>query len=189
MKLEILAKRIAQKTNTPELEGVLLRGEPVPTGCMIWTGARNISGIRSDLRMKRGYDGIKQAQHAHEKSQGTIQHEGVRTAVHRLIFQIMEKPNYEYRMKSLCERECCVNPLHWGVIRLGEPQYDIPEMPEFDFNDPWTDEEVVEHIELLLGGYTPSSWADLIAQPLMEEVPHDMLKEQLIKMRKAHLAG
>ena len=46
-------------------------------------------------------------------------------------------------------------------------------------------EEIVEH---LLGGYTPCSWADLIAQPLMEDVPHDQIKEQLIKMGKAHLS-
>ena len=193
MRIETLAKRLAQKTNTPVLEDVVLGKRPVqdlPMDHMMWTGA-----------MDGKFDGYKVRKALDRRGEGyylnmvrsypipIIRWQGAKIAVHRLIFQLINKPDYEFRMKNTCCVLGCVNPLHWTAeaITRNEPEPDA--VPDFMMasDDAWTDEEVEEMLEILFTEQSPANWGDVMTAPLMEGAPEDKVQRVLAKLNRRHL--
>jgi hypothetical protein len=56
-----------------------------------------------------------------------------------------------------------------------------------DMSETWTEEEVTETVELFLGTYDAASWEDVISNPLLQDIPDDLLRSVLIKLNKEHL--
>ena len=194
MKLETLAKRLAAKTNTPELEKVVLGQADIttlPMDCMLWTGAAQgvSSGLRTTVRRDR-QSGMELTQ-VRDRPYGIIRWQGKTISVHRLIFQLVMKPDYEFRMWSNCGVPLCCNPLHYQVERVEreilEPDQTIIIGPED--TDTWTEEEVEEILEGMLDGYDLTNWGDVINNPMIagEDIPHGLFRQVLCNMNKEHL--
>ena len=180
MKLERIAARIAQKTNTPALEDFLLGRRPVsalPQDCMLWTGKKTLSGFsttldRDCLNLPVRYRTIR-------RSMGQIQVDGVTEYVHRLVFKILTKPDFEFHMRNICGNSLCANPKHWDVTST------IPSVV-FD-NSEWTLEEAQETVEAMLARYRITSWSDVSDNPLMQDIPDRLIRQALINLNKEHL--
>lgn len=194
MKLETLAKRLAEKTNTPILEQVVLGQAPItelPTECMIWTGAKLGTTPRKGPRVSReARDGLMVAL-VHDQPYGIIRWQKKTISVRRLLFQLINKPDYEFRMWCDCNVPLCVNPLHYTVEDV-TPEHIPREEPDleditFDGDEGWELGEVEELVEILLTENEPSSWDDVAKHPLMEDVPHGLLRQVLINLNKEHL--
>lgn len=186
MKLETLARRIAQKTDTPELEKLLLEGGDIPTKCMPWTGA-TIRPAGGDFRLKMGrdYNNVAVPAMVMDRPYGKIRWQGKIMMVHRLVFQLIIKPDFEYYMRDQCGNSLCVNPMHWEIIPLSSnpPAPPPPEVIE----ETWTEQEVEEMLDYLLFKNEVKSWDDIISHEAMEGAPPEMLEAQLAKWWKAHL--
>lgn len=180
MKIEILAKRLAEKTNTPRLADFILGKRPVaqlPNDCMTWTGKKTLAGLtvkpaRDRLNVPVLYRTIR-------RPLGQIQVDGKTEYVHRVVFKLLVKPDHEFHMRNICGNSLCCNPKHWDVSSHLPPVI-------FDISE-WTPEEVEETVDAMLGRYEIHSWADVEANPLMQDIPHHMIKECLINMNKEHL--
>lgn len=185
MKFETLAKRLAEKTGTPELEKIIL-GEgalsDLPTTCMIWTGAcdNEFTGYR--LRTTYVAKGIIKKQEAVKSCPVPIlRWQKKKRLVRRLIFQLLTKADYEYRLVSQCKNHKCVNPLHLEIQNPPSNPDDIPYTTEWDFK------AMEELVEMLLTEQTPRNWQDVINAPLMDGVPLDLLEDVLRKLNRRHL--
>lgn len=189
MKLLTLAKRLAEKTNTPALEKVVLGELPVtelPMDCMVWTGAK-YGGPRRGPRTHRSVrDGLRIEVVENERFYGVIRWQKKRIAVRRLLFLLINKPDYEFRMFNECGVDLCVNPLHHRVENVDPPEEPVEE-PSEDPDADWLLSEVAEIIEIVLLEHEPKSWDDVVAYPLTQDVPHDMMREVLTQMNKRHL--
>ncbi|GGA29941.1 hypothetical protein [Neptunicoccus cionae] len=199
MKIEILAKRVAQKTKSPILEKLIL-GEvgrdDLPENCMIWTGASTgRSGPR--MRYKRGYDNIPELTIIMDRPRPVVNFSGKRHSVNRLLFDFATKLDYPYRLESSCGEAMCVNPVHYlpKAIRPGgfaaQETCDmelsqVQDGPAF-VEDPWTLQEVGEFVETALEEHSPTSWQSLIELTFLGEVPHVLIDEYLKKIGKDHL--
>ncbi len=178
----MLAERLAQKTNTPSLAKFIL-GErsygELPLDCMIWTGRKTLCGF--GMKMGRDSNNIPSPYSIIRRSMGQIQVNGKREYVHRLVYKIITRPQFEFRMENKCGNPLCANPKHWEV-------YSEAIAPEvvFDTNE-WTAEEVEESVDAMLGRYSVFCWEDVITNPLTMDIPHGLLREQLIKINKEHL--
>ncbi|MCG7629049.1 hypothetical protein MHM88_14655 [Epibacterium sp. MM17-32] len=194
MKLETLAKRLAEKTNTPILEQVVLGEAPItelPTECMTWTGAKLGAAPRKGPRVSReARDGLTIAQ-VQDQPYGIIRWQKKTISVRRLLFQLINKPDYEFRMRCDCNVPLCVNPLHYTVEDITPEDVDQDghtlEDITFDGDEGWELGEVEELVEILLTENEPSSWEEVVDHPLMEDVPPELLREVLVKLNKEHL--
>jgi hypothetical protein len=192
MRLEILAKRLADKTNTPILEQIILDEAPItdlPETCMIWTGTANHNSKETRFRKIRDTTGGTWIGAAADFPQGLIQFDGKRHTVNRLIMSLVLKPSFEFRMTKECQSPLCVNPIHWS-IRGTLPKKALPpeEDTEMGINQgAWTLKEAEELIEILLTEQSPKCFEDVVNATLMEECPHDLAREVLLKLNKGHL--
>lgn len=184
MKIEILAKRLAQKTNTPCLADFILGKKAyceLPFDCMIWTGGKSISGTG----VKRSRDGrnIPTPHVVMRRSIGRIHFGGKSEYVHRLIYAILLKPEHDFTMENRCGNPLCANPRHWEVFTHA---LSLP--PPVDFGDPeWTEEEIEQAVDGMLGRYVVHSWEDVITNPMTMDIPHHLLRDHLVKINKEHL--
>ena len=180
MKLEKLAKRLAEKTGTSALEDFILGRkslDQLPNDCMLWTGKATLSGIR--VMMDRDCLNIPVYYRTIRRPMGQMQIAGKSEYVHRLVFKLLAKPDYEFQMRNICGNSLCCNPKHWNVTSP---------MPEVEFdNSAWTLEEAEETIEAMLARYEVTSWDDVMLNPLMQDIPPDLIREVLIKLNKEHL--
>jgi hypothetical protein len=190
MKLEILIKRLALKTNTPELEKVLLGQADIrtlPMECMLWTGAK-LGGHTRQRTSKSARDGLTIDIIQDEKAYGVVRWQTKTISVQRLIFLLAMKPDFEFRMWSNCEVPLCVNPLHYDVKSLEiEPPPPDPTIFMGIDEDAWTEEEVEEVLDALLASSEPKSWKDIMAFPDLADAPEDLLRKVLRRLNKGHL--
>jgi len=192
VKLETLAKRLAEKTGVPLLEQVVLGKAPVTDLSMdhiIWRGALKGNGEGLRLLTRRDANNVAYPDFIRETPYGVIMWQKRRISVHRLLFQLTTQPDYEYRMYSDCQIPGCVHPLHWTVEKIERTEPEPDEVPDFEISggDDWTPEEVVELVEILLTEQAPKNWEEVIAAELMEGVPEGMLRNCLNEMGKGHL--
>ncbi|MDB2578769.1 hypothetical protein N9Y00_06990 [Tateyamaria sp.] len=194
MKLETLAKRLALKTDAPELEKVVLGQADITTlsmECMLWTGAAQGVSPRPQGKIRRDRSNHREIARVHDRPYGIVRWQGKTISVHRLIFQLAMKPNYEFRMWSTCEVPFCCNPMHFHVEQVEreilEPDPTITIGPKDD--DIWSEEEVEEILDSMLGNYDLTSWDDVIKNPMIagEDIPQDLFRQVLCKMNKDHL--
>lgn len=151
MRLEKRFKRLAEKTGTPALAAILSGERPstdLPVDCMIWTGAKSRRSFeRPRARRMRWSPAV-----VWDRPFGITSWKGKRIGVHRLLFQLISKPEYIFRMTPQCPTLFCVNPLHWEIHpvtpmgpNLADPPTTIPECPEF--SEEWTEQDIKEIIE------------------------------------------
>ena len=189
MKIATLISRLAEKTNTPELIPVLQGDERMsflPTECMLWTGAV-LPGDRPFGKKIRDRQNLPSQYKYPERKYGVIRWQGKTVSVQRLIFLLCAKPDFEFRMVNDCHMSGCVNPLHFTIeeIRKDEPEPD--ETITIGEEEPWDPQDVEDLVEILLGEQEPQSWEDVIANPLMEDIPHQMIRDELRNQNKEHL--
>lgn len=180
MKLETLAKRLAEKTNTPALEAFIL-GKRSPSeiknDCMIWTGKSTLAGIRTVV--DRDCQNIPVRYRTIRRAMGQIQVDGKAEYVHRLVFKLITKPDFEFTMRNICGNSLCCNPKHWEVSSQ------IPQV-EIDTAE-WTLEEAEETVEAMLARYEITCWDDVITNPLMQDIPPELIRQALLNLNKDHL--
>lgn len=193
MKLNTLAKRLAEKTGTPVLEQVILGEVPIealPEECMIWSGTRTIPERRRVNFLRRNHDGFLYPINRTESPYGTISYETQRWLAHRLIVKLVRNLQGDFTTESLCGQELCVNPTHWHakavVPKVKEDTEELPPEPP-EMSDDWTVAEVNEVLETYLDHYNPRSWEDINSAPMLIDVPRGMLKEALLRFNKEHL--
>lgn len=198
LKFETLAKRLAVKTQTPNLEDVLLgRLEPVmlPSTCMVWTGTRSHDGGKSRIRRNSVRGQRVYPQVTYDKSYAIIKYQRRQVHVQRLIYQILEKPDYEFSLYQQCPTLLCVNPRHWIVERkysfaqvpvvVTKAEIDESLIPAFDGS--WTVDDVAEIIEIALEEISPKSFEALMSFPDLADAPHEMVRSVLIGKNLEHL--
>lgn len=181
MKLETYARRLAEKTNTPILEQILLGRAPfsdLPHTCMPWTG-RTAGPKERRVKVRVMQNGPVQVE---EKPYGVLVVEGKRIPAHRYIFMLMHRPQYEFRMRNDCGNTLCCNPMHWTVF--GEPANE-PE-PCFE-EEPWTQSDVNALLDQALATRQLNSWQDVTQCLLLLDCPHEMLVQALKEFRKTEL--
>lgn len=193
MKLETLAKRLAKNTGCPALEQVILGQADIhalPMECMPWTG-RTQAKPGVVIKKCRDRSGMVYPSAVIVKPTGIVEFDGKRHPAHRLIFSLMTKPTYEFRMTQRCGTPLCVNPLHWDVQEIEgssppppPPAVVIPDIPE---EEPWSLTEAEGLVETYLTTHEPRGWDELIVSDLLMDIPHDLLREVLIKLRRTHL--
>lgn len=180
MKIETLHKRLSQKLNCPELIE-FLRGEKspeeLPDTCLVWTGKKTQGGPR--VKRTRDRQNIPVPYVIHRRPLGQMQIDGESLYVHRVLYGLLHKPTCEFTMNNVCGDTLCANPKHWAV------HLKIPEVQE-ESSD-WSEEEVIETIEYMLGRYEIFSWEDVMVNPLTQDIPAHQLKNALIKIGKEHL--
>lgn len=182
MKKETLAKRIAEKSNCPELEPYVLGltgPETLPTDCLVWRGKRlgieirpRLTRVGFELRMRTPPQVCR------------IRFEGKEHQVNRLIEMLRENPSETFRMRKRCHTPFCMNPLHWEtVIKKPQPVEDSTVMEA----EEWTPQDVEEMLEILFTEHTPTSWDEIINAPLMESAPAELIIPVLTRWNKNHL--
>lgn len=188
MKLETLAKRLADKTNTPILEQVILGQAELtalPMECMLWTGAKLGTGprMRTNRHTQRGL----LVERVVERPYGVISWQGKRTSVARLIFQLIQKPDYDFRMWNECDTPLCVNPFHYRIEKVEVE----PPPPEETFvigdDEDLPEEELEELVEIMLTDYDPTCWDDVTKAEILEGIPLEPVRALLRRMNKEHL--
>jgi hypothetical protein len=191
MRFETLVARLAEKTNTPILTQVL-QGEKsiqdLPLECMLWTGTVEGSLDKNRVRKFRDYNNISYARVSRDRPRPVIRWQKKKISVVRLLFQLVTKPDYEYRMLPLCGSPTCVNLRHWSASKIKSHQEFPEEIPEFETSSGWTIEEVEEQVENLLSWVTPASWEEIHHLLIQEDgAPEEMVKEVLEKLNRGHL--
>ena len=188
MRIETLAKRLAEKTNTPILEQVILDQadmRDLPMSCMPWMGAK--LGTRPRMRTNRHTQKGLLVEHVSERPYGVISWQGNRISVSRLIFQLIQKPDYRFRMWNECETPLCVNPFHFRIEKIEEEEQQPEETFFIGEDEDIAEEEIEELVEILLTDYDPRSWQEVIEAEILEGIPHEPIRKMLIKMNKEHL--
>jgi hypothetical protein len=156
---------------------------------MIWTGTANHNSKETRFRKIRDTTGGTWIGAALDEPQGVIQFDGKRHTVNRLIMSLVAKPDFEFRMTKECQSPLCVNPIHWMIHKIN-PKEALPleEDTEVGINQgAWTFKEAEELIEILLTEQSPTCFEDVVNATLMEECPHDLAREVLLKLNKGHL--
>ena len=194
MKLSTLARRLAEKTNTPVLEEVILGEasfEDLPGECIVWTGAKHYSKPAYRYQRRRNSQMLPVPYIVKDRPVGVIRYAGKRHHVHRLVFQLIFKPPYEFRLFRQCGTDLCVNPLHWHLEPLqnhsppSKPQSE-PEPPPELMSMEWTRQDVVDILELKLMTEQPKSFEEVLGY-YDEDVDPDLVREVLIEAGKGHL--
>lgn len=189
MKIATLISRLAEKTNTPELIPVLQGDELLsflPTECMLWTGAV-LPADRPFGKKVRDRQNIPDQFKYIERKYGVIRWQGKMVSVQRLIFLLSMKPDFEFRMVNDCHISSCVNPLHFTIQELSKDEPEPDETITIGEEEPWDPQDVEDLVEILLGEQEPKNWEDVIANPLMEDIPHHMIRDELRNQKKEHL--
>lgn len=193
MKLETLAKRLAERTGTPVLEDVILKDKEIselPSECMVWTGAKTRK-VRSNYRLEmiQSGNGYTSAQMVQRNPYAKIKYQGTTHLVPRLLIKLLLDPPYQFRMTQICVTPLCVNPLHWEMNRVEPNRIKIPEVPDIpEIETSWSLETTVEMLELILEDVPPPScWEDVINHIDLEGAPEHLVREGLIKINKEHL--
>lgn len=180
MKLETLAKRLAEKTNCPDLEQVILGKAELSNECLIWSGRVTNPTSPTGFRWDHG-----EMRYGRNNPYPMINFQGRPIGVHRLLFLLIIKPNFEFRMQRTCTGSPnCVNPMHFDILAASQSASE-PE-PEFTVGS-WTKEEVLQMLEILLTEQEPKSWEDVNTSPLMDSAPHEMIRMALISLGKGYL--
>ena len=116
MKLEIIAKRISDKTNCPVLYKIIL-GETdrsaLPDKCLIWTGKRRHQ--KPIIKKHRDWNMLPFMAPSIQPPRAIMRHNKKDVYVQRFLFEIIDKPSGEFVTTNLCGTEFCVNPNHWLV--------------------------------------------------------------------------
>ncbi|KPD10281.1 hypothetical protein [Phaeobacter sp. 11ANDIMAR09] len=202
MKLETLAKRISQKTNTPILEAIVLgtaQKDELPEHCIYWDGAHT-GKAEPRVRMKRGYDNIPWPTVVRDRPRAVINFKGKRHAVQRLLFDFTVAPDFPYKLENTCGEPLCVNPIHYlakavhnSNVRQPEPKGADQSKDDLDQHiadeGPWTVEEVGELVEMALTEHAITSWQSLIDLEILTEAPHELISEYLNTIGKQHLCA
>ena len=190
MRFETMAKRLAEKTGTPLLEKVLLGEAEVtelPVECMIWKGGKTKSK-KSDWKLEKIRNGRGEV-HPHmvqRQPYATVKYQGRFRLVHRLIYQFLMKPDFEFRMQQTCSTPVCVNPLHWHMSPVEARPVSKSRIPEPD--EDWTEEIVFEMLDAILGDVPPpSNWDEVINHIDMQGAPPEVVRKALLAMNKEHL--
>ena len=180
MKIETLAKRIGDKTNCPELAQALLGNlsyMDLPSGCIVWTGGVSNPKHISRMRLSRTRSKKVDVRVVHEPSRAFIVYDGRRQYVQRLVFELLVKPDVEFRLTNNCGNTLCVSPTHWSP-RLKEVAIPVDEIPDSVFD--LSDEEANTLIEMMLAhDIRPRNWSEVLAHPYMEDVPEHMIQTML----------
>lgn len=182
MKLETLAKRIAEKANCPELEGYILTGEfPSLGDCILWTGY--CIPTHPLTVMNRHRDGSIYP--AFRRPAPFTGYQGRQISVPRLMHKLANNlgPDDEFEMKPLCGNNLCVNPRHWETKSEPEPEVVAPQV---EISPDWTEGDIEEILDMVLIK-NPQSWDDIINDEMLDDAPEDMVRAFLIKCNKAHL--
>lgn len=184
MRFELFAQRLAERCDTPELAPVLLgeaSPETLPTSCMIWTGARRGGLEKPRIRSLRRTPTM-----VRDHPYGVVRWKGKEVRVHRLIFQLITRPDYEYRLSSRCGVALCVNPLHWEVHRIDQ-RVGGASFQEPDFDEDWTLKDVEQLLEIAFTHHDLRTREDVLNCPTLLDVPRDLLDEGLKLIRKDHM--
>ena len=187
MRKETFARRVALKSNCPELEAYILGKadmNSIPNGCFNWTGRR--TGLQHKSRPTRKGFEIYWVQ---DTKAAYIQFNGKMAPVNRHIHVLRESPNRDFRMRKLCPTPYCVNPKHWRVFEKSFGMDDSPHdegSPTLQFGE-WTPQEVEEMLEILLTEHSPKCWTDVINAQLMDSAPPEMIIPVLKRWHKHHL--
>lgn len=189
MNLNILAKRLAEKTHTPILAQVILGEAPIealPNECMVWTGARSFGQRHVRRKLQRGRDKFLYPTTTIVKPYGQITYQGKRMVVQRLVYQLLMNPPQDFRLTQLCQTDCCVNPLHWSMTPLRE-EADVEVEAPPEFHEGWNEAEVDEIVGVYFDMEVPSNWEEIVNHPLLQDVPTEMLRDALVRIHKEHL--
>lgn len=123
----------------------------------------------------------------------TIKYQGNKFLVQRLIYQLIAKPDFEYRMTRLCPNELCVNPMHWEVNpilnREMAPKIEFSPMEEDEFPGmDWTQEDTEEMVDAILGDDPPPTcWDEVINHIDLMGAPEDWVRGALIRFNREDL--
>ena len=194
MKLETLAKRIAEKSHTPALEKIVLgegTAQDLPDSCIIWHGAASgKNGHRP--RMRRGYDNMPFTGISFDRRRPVINFQKKTHQLPRFLFEKLHDKPFPFRFHQLCATEMCINPLHFEPREISHRGHETfgdfeapPEEPVF--SEEWTKGEVAEVVELALTENTPRNWVELMKLTIMEDAPEDLVAEYLQSIGKPHL--
>lgn len=186
MKLETLAKRIATKTDCPELGHYLLTGElPEFVGCILWTGS--VYPKVAQLQFNRHWDGTRYP--VWRQPSPKIGFKGKHHRVSRLMYELVNEPDpgFPFRIFNICENPLCLNPRHWEIrLRGGEVLETPSDEPDPVIDPGWTVQDVEEMLEMTLET-NPKNWDEIMDNEMMEGAPPDLVKEFLIRFNKEHL--
>lgn len=185
MKLETLIRRLADRTNCPELEQVLLGKADItslPMDCLLWQDV-DPQKMTPRFVMQKGSRVL-----IRDPIYPRLQYAGKKHIVSRLIFELMTAPNYEYRMYNRCGHTTCVNPLHWDVEKIKQENVPVPQdstpIPECSYSDEWTEQDVMEVTEIVIARDDPKTFEELIANPSLEGAPRDIIEAYLASIGK-----
>jgi len=178
MKLETLAKRVAQKAGAPELEECLVHQRaPESMDCMIWTGKKTREGLFP--KMVRDSDGRPGMEPVMVHSRPMIRYNRRENYADRLVFSLTTgREILNRRLEKICGEPLCVNPNHSILHELPEDSPPPPPPPPEEEDD-WSVEEAVELLEIYLTTNRPPIDPE---HPLLLDIPEDIMaqaKEQM----------
>lgn len=144
MKLESILKRLRQKTDCKTL---LRNKNRLPDRCLPWKGSTTNS--KPGVRMRRDGDFLPYQAAAYPRPLAKIVYQGKTHLVHRLLHELVNKPETPYRAKQICGTQLCVNPNHWVFTSYyEEPEEAFPDEPPPQGE--WTLEEAQEMVDSYL---------------------------------------
>lgn len=191
MKLEQYARRLAEKTGTPELEPIILGDLPLtalPDRCMPWTGLKTTKERRVRKKMIRDGDNRPYQGGVIDSPYGIIQVEGRQILVHRYIFMLLVKPGYEFTLHNECGNTLCCNPMHWTPKGQAVPtERPDPDGFYYDPDEPWKQTEVNSLLDQAIALYEFHNWEELINTNLLIDCPRDMILVGLKDFRRPEL--
>lgn len=177
MKLETLARRIAEKAGAPALEDAILQGTlPDEMGCMVWTGKKTRSGLFP--RMVRDSEGRPGYEPSLHKPSPLIQYEKKDHYVNRLVFSKTRNQDLSnVKLSNICGDTLCVNPLHWVVPLKTEELIEEEDLPEI--SEEWTLEDALELLEI----YLETNQKIDPEHALLIDIPAELLEKAITHIR------
>lgn len=116
MKKEIVAKRIAEKTNCPNLFYIIM-GEynksALPEECLLWKG--KVRKWKPVIKMQRDWSKVPFMAPSIQLPRAVMRYRKRDVYVHRFLIEMIENPNGPFVTTTLCGTPYCVNPKHWVV--------------------------------------------------------------------------
>lgn len=193
MKIEIVAKRMAANYGYPPLEKMILGELPpseFPAECITWTGAiqgKSDGQFRLRKQKERDYSGLPYFTMVPETPYGKLKVDKKTILAHRYLFQLLLKPDYEFRLRNECGNTLCGNLMHWECLKQEtQPNAEV-EIPEEFLSMEFSLADVEGLLDRALIYYEFSDWSDIEINPLLLDCPRELLIEALKKARKDHL--
>lgn len=202
MRLEIIAKRISDKTDCPEIYEIILGKtdkSTLPDKCLVWTGKRRRQ--KPIIRMHRDWNMMPFMAPSVQPPRAIMRHNKKDVYVHRFLIELINQPSGHFIATSGCGTAFCVNPNHWLVSPApgtafppeddpnegrggraatdAEGQKDANEFVE----DPWPEDEVERMIDYYL--CVNNSQLDP-NHDLLVDIPLVQLKRVAEKMGQGH---